>query len=194
MWSLRRPSNEVVAAFLERQRPLSLTYAAVGATCGRDWPAGFNHDRNSAVLGRGAEVFERAAAALRAWQMFPAGWTEIIPAAAPQRVGGCVAILFRIGGVWWLSAARIVYEVDDAGEGVQRRIGFAYGTLPGHVECGEERFTVTRHDDDTVSYDLQAFSRPRHLLARLGKPVARAYQRRFVRQSLAAMQQRAAGS
>lgn len=194
MWFLRRPSSEVIAAFLERQRPLRLTYAAAGATRGSDWPAGFDHDRNSAELGRGAEAFEKAAAALRAWHMFPAGWTAIIPAGAPQREGECVAILFRIGGVWWLSAARIVYEVNDAGDGVKRRLGFAYGTLPGHVECGEERFTVTWHDDDTVRYDLCAFSRPRHLLARLGKPVARAYQRRFVRQSLAAMQQLARAS
>jgi len=41
--------------------------------------------------------------------------------------------------------------------------------------------------DDTVCYELYAFSRPRHWLARLGKPLARALQRRFVRQSLEGM-------
>ena len=33
--------------------------------------------------------------------------------------------------------------------------------------------------DDTVVYDLYAFSRPRHLLARVGFPLARGLQRRF---------------
>ncbi len=188
MWFLRRPPDARIAAFLETQRALPLSYDAAGATRGDDWPAGFNHDRNSVRLGSGEEVFAKAAAGLRAWRMFPAGWTEIVPAGAAQREGECVALLIRTCGVWWLNAARIVYEVDESGGGVKRRIGFAYGTLPGHVERGEERFTVAWLDDDSVHYELHAFSRPRHWLVRLAKLVARALQRRFVRQSLAAMQ------
>lgn len=188
MLFLRRPSDKVIADYLEQQRALPLTYAAAGATRGDDWPAGFNHDRNIALLGKGAAVFEKAAAALRAWRMFPAGWTEIVPADAGQTEGNCVVVIFRIFGLWWLNATRILYALDEPGDGVKRRRGFAYGTLPGHVECGEERFTVVWMEDDSVRYELHAFSRPRFWLARLGKPVARALQRRFVKQSLAAMQ------
>lgn len=48
------------------------------------------------------------------------------------------------------------------------RFGFAYGTLPGHVESGEERFQIEWHrSDDSVWYDILAFSRPNHPLARL---------------------------
>jgi len=189
MWFLRRPLDAVIAEFLNKQRALPLSYAAAGATRGSDWPAGFNHDRNQVRLGSGPQVFERALQALRAWRMFPSGWTEIVPATAPQRDGACVALLIRACGVWWLNAARIVYEVDESGGGVKRRLGFAYGTLPGHVEAGEERFTVAWLEDDSVYYELHAFSRPRLWLVRMMKPVARALQRRFVRQSLAAMQQ-----
>jgi uncharacterized protein (UPF0548 family) len=187
MWFFRRPADTVIAAFIEGQRPLPLTYESVGATRGDDWPAGYNHDRNRITLGHGEAVFERAVAALRAWRMFPAPWTEIVPPAAPQREGECVALLIRATGVWWMSAARVVYEVDEAGDGVKRRVGFAYGTLPGHVEKGEERFTVAWMADDSVRYELHAFSRPRHWLVRLGKPFARTLQRRFVRQSLEQM-------
>jgi uncharacterized protein (UPF0548 family) len=59
--------------------------------------------------------------------------------------------------------------------------------LPDHVERGEERFTVEWQADDSVWYDICAFSRPKHPLARLGFPVTRMLQKRFVRDSLAVM-------
>ena len=109
-----------------------------------------------------------------------------------------MGLLMRVFGLWWLNALRIVYEVDDDGTSsggtVKRRVGFAYGTLPGHVESGEERFTVVWLTDDSVHYELHAFSRPRYWMVKLTKPVARALQRRFVRQSLAAMQQATPGN
>src|SRR5262249_51861973 len=79
-----------------------------------------------------------------------------------------------------------VYVVDD--EGPVQRFGFAYGTLPGHAESGEERFTVEGHEqDDAVWYDILAFSRPQQLLARWGYPFARRLQKRFARDAAAAM-------
>jgi uncharacterized protein (UPF0548 family) len=117
--------------------------------------------------------------------MFPGAWTEICPGDTPIEAGQVVAILFRTFGLWWMNACRIVEVIDEAGP--TRRFGFAYGTLPGHVECGEERFTIEWGRDDVVWYDLRAFSRPRHWLVRLGYPLARRLQRRFVRESQTAM-------
>jgi uncharacterized protein (UPF0548 family) len=97
-----------------------------------------------------------------------------------------VAVIARLFGLWWLNACRIVYVVDE--EGAVQRFGFAYGTLPQHAESGEERFTVEWHEaDDAVWYDILAFSRPQQLLARLGYPIARRLQKRFARDSAAAM-------
>jgi len=84
--------------------------------------------------------------------------------------------------VWFLNAARIVYVIDEP-----RRFGFAYGTLPGHAERGEERFLIEWLTDDTVWYDLDAISRPRYWAARVAYPVARRLQRRFARLSKASM-------
>jgi len=65
--------------------------------------------------------------------------------------------------------------------------GFAYGTLPEHAAFGEERFTVEYDTKDgAVSYEILAFSRLRPL-ARLAYPFTRALQRRFARDSKAAM-------
>ena len=72
--------------------------------------------------------------------------------------------------------------------GTIQRYGFAYGTLADHSECGEERFTVGWHRiDDSVWYDLLAFSRPNHWLARAGYPVSRHLQKRFAEDSKKAM-------
>src|SRR5690606_5632777 len=101
--------------------------------------------------------------------------------------GAAIAVLVRTAGVWWLNASRVVYVVDEA-DAMRARFGFAYGTLPGHAETGEEQFLV-EHDrtTDDVWYSIVAFSRPRHALARMGYPVVRRLQKRFGRESAAAM-------
>lgn len=170
--------------FLARQREEPFSYAEVGASQGA-WPYGYSLDHNRVRLGEGAAVFAAGCAALRSWKMFPAPWTRISPPEAPIAEGTVVAMQARAFGFWWLNACRIVYVIDEMSP--LRRFGFAYGTLPGHVEQGEERFSIEWRDDDSVWYDLKAFSRPRYWAVRLGKPLARKLQRRFVRDSQDAM-------
>jgi len=98
-----------------------------------------------------------------------------------------VVVIIRAGGLWWTNAARIVYAVDEATE-LASRFGFAYGTLPGHAESGEERFTVERdRSEDEVWYIILAFSLPQKTLVRLGYPLSRRLQRSFAEASKAAM-------
>jgi uncharacterized protein (UPF0548 family) len=181
MWFLGPPDDERVGRFLAGQAGLPFTYPHVGAT-GGDPPAGYDFDHNRARLGAGRAAFDAASDALRRWKQFPTPWIRVLPAGAPLAAGQPVAVVARAFGRWWLNAARVVYTVDEAS-----RFGLAYGTLPGHVERGEERFLVEWLPDDSVWYDLRAFSQPRHPLARLGYPLARRVQRRFARESLAAM-------
>jgi uncharacterized protein (UPF0548 family) len=98
-----------------------------------------------------------------------------------------VAVEATAGGLWSLNAARVVYMIEDQRD-VKARFGFAYGTLPDHVEQGEERFMVEWKTDDSVWYDIFAFSRPQHALAQIGFPLVRMLQKRFARDSLAAME------
>jgi uncharacterized protein (UPF0548 family) len=97
-----------------------------------------------------------------------------------------VAVLARSGGFWWANAFRIVYVVDETEP--RPEFGFAYGTLPGHAVSGEERFLVEwDRESCNVYYDILAFSRPQHILARLGYPWVRRVQKRFGRDLVAAM-------
>lgn len=179
MWTLARPTAVRAQAHRDAQRSLAYSYPGVGITRDDgDAPFGYDHDRNREELGRGEPVFERAREAIRTWEMFPAPLATIEPKGIPIEEGEVAGVVMRVFGLWFLNAARIVYVIDEP-----RRFGFAYGTLPGHVEAGEERFLVEWLLDDTVVYSIVAFSQPRYWLARLGKPMARRLQRTFVRLS-----------
>src|SRR5438067_5733618 len=185
MLLLRKPSPSVLDEFRSKQATLDFTYPAVGATAATP-PSGYVVDRTRIRLGDGEDVFRAAGSALGRWDQFRLGWVEACPADAPLRVGEVVAVVARMLGVWWVNACRVVYVVDE--DGPVSRFGFAYGTLPGHAESGEERFLVEwDRADDAVWYDILAFSRPRHPLARLGYPLTHRTQQRFARDSAAAM-------
>ena len=185
MFLIQRPDERAISRFLDSQRGLPFTYREVGASRGTA-PAGYNVDHNRVRLGHGPETFTKAVDAVRRWKMFEMSWIKVVPAEAAIAEGSCVAIVVRHFGFWSLNASRIVYVVDE----IPKRFGFAYGTLPGHMEQGEERFTVEYHpEDESVWYDLFAFSRPRHIVARAGYPISRRLQARFAEASLRAMEE-----
>jgi uncharacterized protein (UPF0548 family) len=183
---IRPPSRPQIEQFLAEQRDLPYTYTAIGATRATAAPASYQLDHNRIWLGAGEAVYERAAAALQRWAMFDIGWVRLCWPETPLAAGATFGVAIRHFGFWSLNSARIVYLLDE--DGPTRRYGFAYGTLPGHAERGEERFMVEwRHGDDSVWYDLFAFSRPNHPLTWAGYPLTRMLQRRFARDSKAAM-------
>jgi uncharacterized protein (UPF0548 family) len=189
MLLLRKPSPTQVREYLRTQAPLDLTYAAVGATASVP-PGGYVVDHTRVRLGSGEGVFRAAKAALERWEQFRLGWVEAWPPETPIQAGAAVAVVARSMGLWWLNACRIVYVVREDG-----RFGFAYGTLPDHAGTGEERFLVEwDRADGGVWYDILAFSRPHRLSARLGYPYLRRVQKRFGRDSAAAMRRAVGGA
>lgn len=185
MLMLRRPSTRTIREFLAAQSKLNFTYSAVGFTATTP-PPGYAVDHTRIKLGEGERVFTAAQAALRRWDQFRLGWVEARVREGPIETGKVVAVVARLFGLWWLNACRVVYVVEELG--VIRRFGFAYGTLPDHAGTGEERFLVEwDQSNGAVYYDILAFSRPHQLLPRLGYPYLRRVQRRFGKESAAAM-------
>ena len=170
--------------FIAAQQTLPFSYSEVGATQ-TGAPAGYTVDHNRIKLGQGEDTYQHALDALRSWKHFDLGWVTIVPRNTPIEIGRVVAVQAQTFGFWSLSACRIVYVIDELKP--MKKFGFAYGTLPNHVECGEERFTVEWQEDDSVWYDIYAFSHPQHPLVKLGSPIARRLQKRFARESLARM-------
>lgn len=185
MLSWKKPSVEVLESFLAAQQQSELTFAAVGATAASP-PLGFAVDHTRVELGSGEAVFRIACDALRSWRQFELGWVEAWPTNAPIRAGESVVVIGRSLGLWWLNACRIVRVINE--EDAIYQFGFAYGTLPAHVECGEERFIIEwERTTDRVFFDILAFSRPNYFLSRVGYPYLRRLQKKFGRESAAAM-------
>jgi len=185
MFLLTKPNREGIRQFLSSQKdqPFSYLDADIAA---REPPRGYIFDHNRIKLGEGADAFQRAVEALERWEMFNIGWLQLCWPDAPIEIGTMVAVLADLRCVWSLNACRIA-RIFDERENV-RRYGFVYGTLPDHVERGQESFLVEwNRVDDSVWYDLAAYSQPNQLLAKLGYPLTRALQKRFARDSMQAM-------
>ena len=179
MFRITEPSEQDAVEFVSGQRELPFTYDEVGATNTTPPTTGYNVDHNRIQIGTGEAVYKKGVDALKNWRHFDLGWVTIVPRGVAVEVGATVAVKARSFGTWSLNASRVVYTIEES-----RRFGFAYGTLPDHVECGEERFLIEWRSDDSVWYDILAFSHPKHPLVRLNKPLARRLQKQFARDSL----------
>lgn len=169
--------DEMSAAESARLGGQSLTYSPVGATRTSMCPSGFYSFCRSVELGRGDAAFARAAAALMTWRMHRGAGLRVTASAGQVAEGAVVRC--RLGPL--RIPCRVVWIRDEADVR-----GFAYGTLPGHPESGEESFLVVR-DHDVVHLEIAAYSRPGNLAARLAGPFGRAFLRLMARRYSAAL-------
>ncbi|TCJ28045.1 DUF1990 family protein [Nocardioides jejuensis] len=155
------------------------TYDDVGATRGA-LPAGYRQlEQTRRLRGR---TFAEAAELVLTWQLHERSGLRV--AADGPKVGdGAVVVLgFGVGPARLPIPCRVAYVVDEPG-----RVGFAYGTLPGHPEEGEELFLVESLADGGVQLTVRVFSRPATRLARIGGPMTRAVQNWMTRRYLRAL-------
>jgi uncharacterized protein (UPF0548 family) len=140
---------------------MSFTYDDVGATRERGFcPPGFHPMNVRTRIGEGEDVFRRAAEAVMTWEMHRAMGVGMETAA--DRAAPDVDVTVTLAGVI-KAPCRVVWTVEE-----HRRTGWAYGTLAGHPECGEESFVVDRTGDGTVWLTVHAFSRAAKWYARAG--------------------------
>lgn len=149
-----------------------LTYSEVGATAG-ELPPGYHHVRMQRVIGRGRDVFERAADDLLAGEVQRRAGAVVEMSETPLREGTRVDMRLRLGPLRFGIPCLVVWA-----ERTPERCCFAYGTLPRHPERGEERFELRLEPSGDVTFRIVAFSRPGRWFTRLGGPVGRFVQRR----------------
>ena len=177
------PKPQKLVDFLQNQQNKPYSYQNVGGS-NDGLQKGFNNDHNFVNLGHGEQVWVNAKNALKNWKQFPASWTKIIPNDTLLMKSKTVAVLFKLFGIWWINSARIVYSIDE-----KDKFGFAYGTLQGHLEKGEELFLIERDQNGEIFYHIKAFSKPDYWFVWMVFPLARYFQRRFVKESMKIMQQ-----
>lgn len=158
-----------------------LTYDAVGATRTRDsLPPGWRHLSRRRRLGD-ADLLDRAGDVVLAFGMHRGAGVEVVAAEPLAREGLDLDLTAHLGPLRLRAPTRVIYVISEPD-----RRGFAYGTLPGHPERGEELFLVERAEGSTYA-EVRAFSRPGRWFTRCGGPVAPLLQRRFAQRYLDAL-------
>jgi len=186
VFRLAAPSQHDLDRHLGEARQGELTYPFVGATRTGEAPPGYRLDHYECHVGFPVD-FDRAKAGLMTWQGHRHAGAHVHPDVL--EAGETVIVVFGVGPIHVLAPCRIVYVVDEPD-----RFGFAYGTLPGHPEEGEEAFLVERGGDRAVKFTIHAFSRPAQALVRASGPIGRSVQRRTTSRYLEGLAGYAAGS
>ena len=176
------------ATGLDALREARLTYPEVGASRHERLPDGYAHGEHSAVVGTGTAAFERAVAAVFAWRCQRAAGLRVRASGSPRDPGTDVVLTAGLPRFGYDIPCRVVWSQTSGAEQ-----GFAYGTLPGHPERGEECFLVSRGDDGTVVFRTRVFSQLASPLARLGGPVSRAVHALALHRYVGAVQRAARG-
>jgi uncharacterized protein (UPF0548 family) len=138
---------------------------------------GYVHDRYDGSV---PYPFEIALARLFRYDIFPP--ERLRPrVCTPDGVvalGATIVQRVRLGPLALETAVRVI-ELERTPFGGR----FAYATIAGHPERGIASFEVAQQGAD-VRFTVRAWSRPGNLAARLGRPLARPFQRAITREAL----------
>jgi uncharacterized protein (UPF0548 family) len=163
---------------LEAARRAEPTYAELGCTLdGRDAPGFSDRTFSEEVDGDLAG----AAAVLRRWATHAGINARIHPDGAEPVEGATLLVVAPFGPLEMAVPVRVVAVVDD-----EHRAGFAYGTLPGHAEMGEELFLAERTAPGRLRLQVRVRARPATPPARLAGPLVTVLQGAAARRYVAA--------
>jgi uncharacterized protein (UPF0548 family) len=178
------PTRRREARTLARLAAADLTYAEIGASREKYLPSGYRHVYRDVTIGSRRRTFEEAVDGLFGWRMHRGAGIAVVSPAQRSAAGATVLLRARWRGLRLTVPCRVIYTVED-----NDRCGFAYGTLPGHPERGEEAFLVDLTDADEVCFRIRAFSRPDSLLSRAGGPITHMIQRYVTDRYVGAMRE-----
>jgi uncharacterized protein (UPF0548 family) len=168
---VRPGSGNSIHRILGELADAPLSYSEVGMTLTGEQAEGYRHDRYQAILGGGRTTFEKASGGLKTWRAHRVPGVDVLPHGTVVRTGAMVVVTLGIPLLALAAPCRVVGVLDEP-----NRWGFAYGTLPGHPEQGEESFVVSIDEDGTVTFRVTAFSRSGDRITRLLGPVGRSVQ------------------
>jgi len=179
----RKPTDTELRQILEEQSRLPFSYEPPNITRGGQALPGYRSTGATVELGAGRAAFDAGVAALQSWRVHEQARVQITSDQPVVVEGANVVMLYRLAVVYFTVACRVVYVIDT-----DNRWGFAYGTLPHHMERGEELFMLEIDHDEQVRFSVSAIWRPGHPLVKIGMPVTRVVQRAATQRYLKAME------
>jgi uncharacterized protein (UPF0548 family) len=154
------------------------SYRHVGSTL-REGPVPGIPDRSFSIEVPGSRA--AASSTLRRWAPHAGIRARILPNGAVPEAGTTLLVVAPFGPFEMAVPDRIVAVVDEP-----ERVGFAYGTLAGHAEVGEEAFLAEQIAPGRLRLTVRVHARPATVLARLGGPVVTRLQGAAARRYLSA--------
>lgn len=163
-----RPSERTLDQMLQQAEERSLNYkrtsvGPVGATLSPGAATRVHHE--SRIVGRSPASFDAAVASLGRWACHAGISARIHRPDTSIEDGRTLLVVLPAGPVSIVVQNRIVATVDEPD-----RFGFAYGSLDGHHERGEESFLVERLADDRVRCTIAVDAHPATFVARAVGP------------------------
>jgi len=160
----------------------AVTYPEVGQSFADSLPCGYHHIAEHLVVGHGRAEFQRAATDLFRWEVHRRAGLRIITSTDRVVKGALITSILGLAGFGVHAPCIVVAVVDEPD-----RVGWAYGTLPGHPECGEEALLLTILPSGEVLFEVRAFSRAGVWWSKVLGPAGRAVQRRVTTRYLRAL-------
>ena len=186
MITLVKPSRAKLLSYIDSIADQPISYPHKGCTQGDTTPPTFRANRGSGVLGKGKHTFELAKKALEAWAIYDIAGMDLFHDNKPLQPNNIACVVAWLGTGYWVNPVRVVYIEEKSDS---QSFAFGIGTMPGHALCGEERFCVDIDSStEQVTYSLLSYSKPGSIVTTLGTPVVRLMQKRFVGESLKAVQ------
>lgn len=164
------PLNRLNAARIASLRAAQPTYPLIGGTRDGQAPAGYRTFHRSTVLPPDSSL-ATAARDLLSWQVQLRAGLRVSASTDQVAVDTVVELSIGIGRLAIQAPCRVVYVIHGPD-----RCEFAYGTLPGHPESGEEAFVLERTQNGGVCFTIEAFSRPATTLTKVSGPIGRRVQ------------------
>lgn len=166
-----------------------LSYPDPGITDSVPAPAGYRTLQVRERVGQGAAAFDALAAGIMSWKLHEGAGLRVRADTPSVQPASRVRLGAGFGPVRIEAPCRVVRLIES-----ETRRGFAYGTLAGHPETGEESFAAVLEPDGAVYLELKAVSRPSPGIYRLGSPVTAAAQSMVTDRYVAAARRLAGGN
>ncbi|GAA1496829.1 DUF1990 family protein [Paeniglutamicibacter kerguelensis] len=149
-----------------------LSYPEPGMTEHDEVPGGYGLLQLRERVGEGQAAFDALAEGLLTWELHRRSGLRTRPDTPRVQLGSRVELGFGFGPARITAPCRVVRLIEEVS-----RSGFAYGTLAGHPETGEESFAAVLGQDGSVYLEIRAVSKHSNRFYRLVSPAAEAAQR-----------------
>ncbi|MFL4477444.1 DUF1990 family protein [Paeniglutamicibacter sp. ORCA_105] len=165
-----------------------LSYPEPGFTDSVPVPAGYRTLQVRERVGEGEAAFEALAEGIMGWKLHEAAGLRVRADTPTVQLASRVRLGIGVGPARIEAPCRVVRLIESG-----TRRGFAYGTLAGHPETGEESFTAVLEPDGSVHLELKSVSRPSEGFHCLATPVTEAAQALVTGRYVVAARRLAAG-